>query len=194
MVAILLVHLNVPSAMVYIMGVPPCSCAEDTEGTVQAQLIMLAGNAAMLSNIVVCHRELGFTPVEVNASDTRNKADSSALKGVGAKLANSIKELATNTAIGMGADHKPKKVSPQALLQSVLDSCPALHSMSCNCLIRQVCRYRCADISSGDADRNYKYADYSWKHQQLSCLYPNMLSCHGVSSNRYSSLAGLDDA
>jgi len=40
-----------------------------------------------------------------------SKADNSALKGVGAKLANSIKELATNTAIGMGADHKPKKVS-----------------------------------------------------------------------------------
>ena len=57
----------------------------------------------------VC-RELGFTPVEVNASDTRNKADSNALKGIGAKLANSIKELATNTAIGMGQDHKPKRV------------------------------------------------------------------------------------
>ena len=49
--------------------------------------------------------------MEVNASDTRNKADNSALKGVGAKLANSIKELATNTAIGLGADHQPKKVS-----------------------------------------------------------------------------------
>lgn len=46
----------------------------------------------------------------MNASDTRNKADSSALKGIGAKLANSIKELATNSAIGMGADDKPKKV------------------------------------------------------------------------------------
>lgn len=48
--------------------------------------------------------------MEVNASDTRNKADASALKGVAAKLANSIKELATNTAIGLGADHKPKRV------------------------------------------------------------------------------------
>ena len=59
---------------------------------------------------LLLHRELGFTPVEVNASDTRNKADSSALKGIGAKLANTIKELATNTAIGNGADDKPKKV------------------------------------------------------------------------------------
>jgi len=142
---------------------------------VQAQLIRFActeaGDAAMLSNFVVCHRELGFTPVEVNASDTRNKADNSALKGVGAKLANSIKELATNTAIGMGADHKPKKVSPQALLRSVLDCCPALHSVSCICLIRQVCSYRCAKVTFGDADHKYENGDHRWKHQQLSCLY-----------------------
>lgn len=103
---------------------PPFAAVQTIQkGDVQAQLIRFActeaAAAAMLSNIVVCHRELGFTPVEVNASDTRNKADNSALKGVGAKLANSIKELATNTAIGAGADHKPKKVSPQALLHSV---------------------------------------------------------------------------
>ena len=48
--------------------------------------------------------------MEVNASDTRNKADKDALKGVGAKLANSIKELATNAAIDMGQDNRPKKV------------------------------------------------------------------------------------
>jgi len=115
---------------------------------VQAQLIRSActevGNAAMLSKIVVCHRELGFTPVEVNASDTRNKADNSALKGVAAKLANSIKELATNTAIGMGADHKPKKVSPQALLtpyRTLAWSFPALHSMSCTAPSHQASMY-----------------------------------------------------
>ena len=55
-------------------------------------------------------RELGFLAVEVNASDTRNKADNSALKGIGGKLANSIKELATNTAIGTGYDGKRKRV------------------------------------------------------------------------------------
>ena len=55
-------------------------------------------------------RELGYLPVEVNASDTRNKADTSALKGVGGKLANSIKELATNSAIGLGVDGKKKRV------------------------------------------------------------------------------------
>ncbi|KAL3132947.1 hypothetical protein ABBQ38_006860 [Trebouxia sp. C0009 RCD-2024] len=62
------------------------------------------------SSATIISRELGFTPVEVNASDTRNKADASALKGVAAKLANSIKELATNTAIGLGTDHKPKRI------------------------------------------------------------------------------------
>lgn len=55
-------------------------------------------------------RELGFLPVEVNASDTRNKSDKSALKGVAGKLSNSIRELATNTAIGVGVDGKPKRV------------------------------------------------------------------------------------
>lgn len=50
--------------------------------------------------------------MEVNASDTRNKADASALKGVGAKLANSIKELSTNAAIRLGPDDEPKRVTP----------------------------------------------------------------------------------
>lgn len=50
--------------------------------------------------------------MEVNASDTRNKADASALKGVGAKLANSIKELSTNAAIRLGPDDEPKRVNP----------------------------------------------------------------------------------
>jgi hypothetical protein len=53
---------------------------------------------------------LGFIPVEVNASDTRNKADKNAKLGIGGKLANSIKELATNRALGAGADGQEKKV------------------------------------------------------------------------------------
>lgn len=61
---------------------------------------------------VMCHRELGFIPVEVNASDTRNKADKSAKLGMGGKLANNIKELATNRALGSGSDGERKRVSP----------------------------------------------------------------------------------
>ena len=82
---------------------PPCSACLPTSTTRVQHLICL---------LPYLYRELGFTPVEVNASDTRNKADASALKGVGAKLANSIKELSTNTAIGLGADDKPKRVIP----------------------------------------------------------------------------------
>ena len=63
-------------------------------------------------------RELGFTPVEVNASDTRNKADKSAKVGMGGKLSNGIKELANNTALGVGQDGHRKRVCcplPQAV-------------------------------------------------------------------------------
>ncbi len=56
------------------------------------------------------YRELGFLPVEVNASDTRNKSDKSALKGIGGKLSNGIRELATNTVISTGPDGKPARV------------------------------------------------------------------------------------
>ena len=59
---------------------------------------------------ILCRRELGFLPVEVNASDTRNKSDKSALKGIGGKLSNGIRELATNTAISKGPDGKPARV------------------------------------------------------------------------------------
>lgn len=61
-------------------------------------------------------RGLGFLPVEVNASDTRNKSDSNTGAGINGKLANSIKELATNRAIGLGSDGKPKKVRSGLLL------------------------------------------------------------------------------
>ncbi len=55
-------------------------------------------------------RELGFIPVEVNASDTRNKADKSAKGGMAGKLANNIKELANNRALTSGAQGEEKKV------------------------------------------------------------------------------------
>lgn len=42
--------------------------------------------------------------VEVNASDTRNKSDKSALKGVGGKLSNSIREMATNASLNMNVE------------------------------------------------------------------------------------------
>jgi replication factor C subunit 1 len=47
--------------------------------------------------------EAGYTPVEVNASDTRNQADKSARSGVGGKLANAIKEMTTNASLPGGS-------------------------------------------------------------------------------------------
>ena len=75
--------------------------------------------------VVVC-REQGFIPVEVNASDTRNKADKSAKTGVNGKLANSIKELATNTALGRGADGRRKKVSNYVCWRQSAETCSSM--------------------------------------------------------------------
>lgn len=47
---------------------------------------------------------------QVNASDSRGKADSSVLKGVAGKLANSVKELSTNRAISYDKQGRRKKV------------------------------------------------------------------------------------
>jgi replication factor C subunit 1 len=46
----------------------------------------------------------------VNASDSRGKADSSVLKGVGGKLANAVKELSTNRAVSYDKQGNRKKV------------------------------------------------------------------------------------
>ena len=57
-----------------------------------------------------CTRELGYQPVEINASDTRNKADSKITGGMGGKLANAVKEMCTNTAIGLDQKGQRKRV------------------------------------------------------------------------------------
>ena len=57
-------------------------------------------------------RALGYQPVEINASDTRNKADSKITGGMGGKLANAVKEMCTNTAIGTDAQGRRKRVLP----------------------------------------------------------------------------------
>lgn len=56
--------------------------------------------------------------MEVNASDTRNKADAKVVAGIGGKLSNSIKELATNTAVDRDAQGNRKKASPTCLQSS----------------------------------------------------------------------------
>ena len=45
-------------------------------------------------------RECGFLPIEVNASDSRGKADSDVRGGIAGKLSNALRELATNRTLG----------------------------------------------------------------------------------------------
>ncbi|GAB4817566.1 hypothetical protein N2152v2_004612 [Parachlorella kessleri] len=61
------------------------------------------------SALIVC-RALGYEPVEVNASDTRGKADAAVVKGVGGKLANAVKELSTNRAVSYDVHGRRKKL------------------------------------------------------------------------------------
>ncbi|CAK0781580.1 hypothetical protein CVIRNUC_005412 [Coccomyxa viridis] len=74
--------------------------------------LMLSGPPGIgkTSSAMIVARELGFMPVEVNASDTRNKADKSAKTGMGGKLSNAIKELANNTALNMAQDGRRKRM------------------------------------------------------------------------------------
>eukprot|EP00249_Psilotum_nudum_P023458 c28881_g2_i1 orf=668-3328(-) len=46
-------------------------------------------------------KELGFEALEVNASDSRGKADSKVGKGIGGSLANAIKEMVSNESLAM---------------------------------------------------------------------------------------------
>ena len=82
-------------------------------------------------------RELGFIPVEVNASDTRNKADKSAKAGMGGKLSNAIKELANNTALNMAQDGQRKKARPRRPMRCGLPHVPVMH-LSCTSLWRSI--------------------------------------------------------
>ena len=51
------------------------------------------------SSAAIVARAVGFSVVEVNASDTRNKSDTNVRAGVNNKLSNMVRELTTNTAV-----------------------------------------------------------------------------------------------
>ncbi|KAI4334153.1 hypothetical protein L6164_018878 [Bauhinia variegata] len=66
---------------------------------------------------------LGFQAIEVNASDSRGKADSKIEKGIGGSNANSIKELVTNEALGANMDRS--KLSKTVLIMDEVDGMSA---------------------------------------------------------------------
>ncbi|KAK4756005.1 hypothetical protein SAY87_009762 [Trapa incisa] len=76
--------------------------------------VLLSGSPGIgktTSAKVVC-KMLGFEAVEVNASDSRGKADSKISKGISGSNANSIKELVSNESLGVNMDWSkhPKSV------------------------------------------------------------------------------------
>lgn len=85
--------------------------------------------------------------MEVNASDTRNKADKSAKTGMGGKLSNTIKELVNNTALGVARDGHRKRVRPMwtypsnALATSTHAlMCKRSQCISASCVLEIPCR------------------------------------------------------
>ncbi|XP_025643191.1 LOW QUALITY PROTEIN: replication factor C subunit 1-like [Arachis hypogaea] len=71
---------------------------------------------------LVC-QELGFQAIEVNASDSRGKADSKIEKGISGSNANSIKELVTNEAFGANMDRS--KLARTVLIMDEVDGMSA---------------------------------------------------------------------
>ncbi|XVE68531.1 hypothetical protein DITRI_Ditri09bG0075500 [Diplodiscus trichospermus] len=61
---------------------------------------------------------LGFQTIEVNASDSRGKADANISKGIGGSNANSIKELVSNEALSVNMD-RPKHPKTVLIMDEV---------------------------------------------------------------------------
>ncbi|KAL4547680.1 hypothetical protein Ndes2526B_g06915 [Nannochloris sp. 'desiccata'] len=92
---------------------PPGSGARSKDRTseMKKKAVLLSGSPGIgkTSAATIIAKELGYYPVEVNASDTRSKADASVLKGVAGKVSNSMKELTTNMAMSFTANPEERK-------------------------------------------------------------------------------------
>ncbi|CAJ1979080.1 unnamed protein product [Sphenostylis stenocarpa] len=74
--------------------------------------VLLSGTPGIgktTSALLVC-QELGFQAIEVNASDSRGKADSKVEKGISGSKTNSVKELVTNKCLGVNMERSKKSV------------------------------------------------------------------------------------
>lgn len=66
---------------------------EDWRPGRKALLVAGPPGVGKTSSVTLLARELGYDPVEVNASDSRGAGDAAAAKGVGGKLANALRGL-----------------------------------------------------------------------------------------------------
>lgn len=72
--------------------------------------VLLSGSPGIgkTSAALIIAKECGYEPIEVNASDTRSKSDSSVLKGIGGKLSNIVREMSTNSSLNLQASQGKK--------------------------------------------------------------------------------------
>ncbi|KAE9620696.1 putative replication factor C subunit 1, P-loop containing nucleoside triphosphate hydrolase [Lupinus albus] len=94
-------------------------------GSVSQKAVLLSGTPGIgktTSAKLVC-QELGFQAIEVNASDSRGKADSKIGKGISGSTKNSVKELVTNEALGANMDRS--KLSKTVLIMDEVDGMSA---------------------------------------------------------------------
>ncbi|CAA2992856.1 replication factor C subunit 1 [Olea europaea subsp. europaea] len=76
--------------------------------------VLLSGNPGIgkTTSAKLVSQMLGFRTIEVNASDSRGKADAKIEKGIGGSTSNSIKELVSNEALSLNMERsqRPKTV------------------------------------------------------------------------------------
>ncbi|CAN4084390.1 unnamed protein product [Withania somnifera] len=85
---------------------------QSDSGAKKAVLLSGMPGIGKTTSAKVVSQLLGFQAIEVNASDSRGKADSKIEKGIGGSTANSIKELVSNESLSanMGRFHHQKTV------------------------------------------------------------------------------------
>ncbi|XP_009626890.1 replication factor C subunit 1 isoform X2 [Nicotiana tabacum] len=85
---------------------------QNDSGAKKAVLLSGMPGIGKTTSAKVVSQLLGFQTIEVNASDSRGKADSKIEKGIGGSTANSIKELVSNESLGanIGRSHHQKTV------------------------------------------------------------------------------------
>ncbi|KAG0501918.1 hypothetical protein HPP92_001990 [Vanilla planifolia] len=85
---------------------------QNDSATKKAVLISGSPGIGKSTSAMLVSQMLGFQVIEVNASDSRGKADSKIVKGVGGSTSNSIKELIRNEALSTSKDWSkyPKSV------------------------------------------------------------------------------------
>ncbi|XP_052485721.1 replication factor C subunit 1 [Gossypium raimondii] len=85
---------------------------QNDSGAKKAVLLSGTPGIGKTTSAKLVSQMLGFQTIEVNASDSRGKADANVSKGIGGSNANSIKELVSNEALGVNMDRSkhPKTV------------------------------------------------------------------------------------